>query len=964
MGKAGYTGAQPNRTLAVQSYPGVWDSQEQYVEEKGGSWPKYLRLISRSLRFNSADSAFLSRTPGSAGNRTTWSFSTWIKRSQLGVLQRFFTGTNATNDNDWTAIFFNSSDQLVIGGYSTFFRTSNAVYRDCSAWYHLLVTADLGNGTDALKFRAWINNSEVTWSSTGSNPTTTGINSANNHTIGAEQSPNNGGIGSYFNGYLADVHFIDGQALSPSAFGEFDDNNTWQPREYNGTYGSNGFNLKFDNNSSNSAVGIDATGNSNNWTPNNFLVIGGNIASYTVTNTSDAFNAFDGSLSNAWFPNANSSSLLTFATPITGTTFRFYMGASLNTTGFQINGSAPSGFSGSKNTDWYDFSSHIGGTLRSIQLSYVPAQYSQYVYAIEVDGALLYDNRAAIGNDSLVDVPTSYGRDTGVGAEVRGNYCTWNELDRRSTGILSNGNLRWTASSSGGGYCNIRGTQALIGKVYFEAVVNAKNTAVGIGVTPGSNYAKLITDNSPSDYFGASAWGASSAMIYAGFETCYCNGSTTTAFPAVAVGSILMCAFDEATGKVWFGINGTWLYSGNPSTGSNPTFTLPTTLQLYPASTLRDSDSIDVNFGQRAWAYTAPTNFKALVDTNLPAPTIAKGSSAMDVVLYTGNGGTQTFTGLNLSPDFIWMKRRNSTTSHALYDIVRGVKKYLMTDGPNTEYEPASGGVTSFDSDGFTIVEQGGVAINQSSASMVAWTWDAGSNTVTDNAGSIQSTRRTNQTAGFSVVTYTGSSTNNTVGHGLGVTPALVIVKPRTTNDFWVVYHSALNNLSKYLVLNSPDGTGTSSNYWGTSGNWSSTTFGVSSGGGGNNNLTSVPTVAYCFAPVAGYSSFGSYVGNSSTDGPFVFTGMRPKFIMVKRSDAGGEPWVIHDSTRDYYNGYSVELYPNTSASEGGPYSPPIFDFLSNGFKLRSSTASAANGSGTFVYMAFAESPFQYARAR
>ena len=187
--------------------------------------------IERSLRFNSADSAYLSRTPASAGNRTTWTFSTWIKRSQLGVLQRFFSGATATNDNDWTAILFNASDQLVIGGYNTFFRTSNSVYRDCSAWYHLFITADLGNGTAALKLRAWINNVEITWASTSSNPTTTGINSANNHAIGAEQNPNNGGVANYFNGYLADVHFIDGQALAPTDFGEFDDNGVWQPIE-------------------------------------------------------------------------------------------------------------------------------------------------------------------------------------------------------------------------------------------------------------------------------------------------------------------------------------------------------------------------------------------------------------------------------------------------------------------------------------------------------------------------------------------------------------------------------------------------------------------------------------------------------------------------------------------------------------------------------------------------------------
>jgi hypothetical protein len=185
-----------------------------------------------------------------------------VKRSNLGGYYRFFTGASGNTDNDWTALFFNNSDQLTIGGYTSLFRTSNSVYRDCSAWYHLVVIADLNNANNALKFRAWINNVEVTWSSTSTNPTTTGINATNNHTIGAEQSPNNGALNSYFDGYLADIHFIDGQALTPSSFTEVSAT-TGQliPLAYTAApvWHSTGFWLKFSDNSAATAAYLAQT---------------------------------------------------------------------------------------------------------------------------------------------------------------------------------------------------------------------------------------------------------------------------------------------------------------------------------------------------------------------------------------------------------------------------------------------------------------------------------------------------------------------------------------------------------------------------------------------------------------------------------------------------------------------------------------------------------------------------------
>jgi hypothetical protein len=333
----------------------------------------------------------------------------------------------------------------------------------------------------------------------------------------------------------------------------------------------------------------------------------------------------------------------------------------------------------------------------------------------------------------------------------------------------------------------------------------------------------------------------------------------------------------------------------------------------------------------------------------------------MDVVTYTGTGATRNITGLAFSPDFVWIKRRDGGANyHILTDIVRGTDKQLFSNDTIAE-ESRTDRLTAFNSDGFTLGSY--VDVNFSAYTYVGWAWDGGTSTVSNTQGSITSQVRANPTAGFSVVTYTGNSTGGaTIGHGLGAAPKLIIFKCRDYVYQWLTYHGSLPNTS-LLALDSTAAAVPSIPTFLNSTDPSSTVITLGSTVGVNESGR--PYVAYVFSPVVGYSSMSSYTGNGSADGPFVYTGFRPKFIMVKRSDASGESWVIHDSTRDSYNGYSVELYPNSSAAEGGPYSPPIFDFLSNGFKIRSGGATAVNASGgTFIYLAVAESPFNYSRAR
>jgi hypothetical protein len=275
---------------------------------------------------------------------------------------------------------------------------------------------------------------------------------------------------------------------------------------------------------------------------------------------------------------------------------------------------------------------------------------------------------------------------------------------------------------------------------------------------------------------------------------------------------------------------------------------------------------------------------------------------------------------------------------------------------------PSNFELISYNNDGFTLGPDYNVSVNSSGATFIAWNWKAGNSTVTNTAGTITSQVRANTTAGFSIVSYSAGATNATVGHGLGVAPAMIIVKCRSNSSApWVIYHKSLSNQKDYLLVFGTDAQINISNYWGTSGP-NSTTFGTSLNGYANNieNL-----IAYCWAEIDGYSRFGSYVGNGSSDGPFVYCGFRPRWIMFKRITAT-ENWTIFDTARDTYNIAGRRLHPSLSSAETDDTAGTtiIADILSNGFKVKG-TGVNINGSGdTYIFAAFAETPFKYARAR
>jgi len=325
----------------------------------------------------------------------------------------------------------------------------------------------------------------------------------------------------------------------------------------------------------------------------------------------------------------------------------------------------------------------------------------------------------------------------------------------------------------------------------------------------------------------------------------------------------------------------------------------------------------------------------------------------MAATLYTGTGATlavsNAVNSVGMQPDFVWMKGRSGATDHALYDSVRGTTLDLASNTTAAETTQTTG-LTTFGAAGFTV---GALAkVNTSAATYIGWNWKAGGTAVSNTAGSITSSVSANTTAGFSVVTYTSTGANATVGHGLGVTPSLILVKSRAIVLSWLVYHALIGN-TKYLLLNTSAAETVDSTVWNNTSPTASV-FTVGTAFGSNTY------VAYCWAPVAGYSAFGSYTGNGGTDGPFVYTGFRPRWLMLKNT-GGAASWYVLDSSRNTYNVEDAVLVPNTNQAEVAITS---VDFLSNGFKLRTTTTDI-NGSGTtYIYAAFAENPLKYANAR
>ena len=860
--------------------------------------------VERSLRFNDADSAYLIRTPSSAGDRRTWTWSGWVKRANADTNMNLF----SVRESASVRTIIRITDKLDFLDDDINFRLkTNQVIRDPSAWYHFVIVSNTTDSTSSNRLKVYVNGERYTNFATSTYPSQNYEGQINNtyaHALGREGAQDN----DYLDGYMAEVNFVDGQAYDPSYFGKTDPvTGQWNPKKYVGSYGTNGFYLNFSDNSGTTAttLGKDYSGNGNNFTPNNFSV------------------------------------------------------------------------------------------------------------------------SAGAGNDSLEDSPTN-------------NFCTLNPLDKMGTVTVSEGNLKVVINGDNASL--ITGSFGVSsGKWYYEAVAD----------TAGAGFVGWIRPD-VSSYTGY-PYQQSGSLIYFINGALYKDGAGGQSYGASYTdGDIIGCAINLDDNQVTF-------YKNNSSQG-----TVSITAGTYSPNTTTGGSSatFTFNFGQRAFSYTPPTGFKALNSANLPDPTIKLPDKHFNTLLYTGNGGTQSITGLEFQPDWVWLKKRNGTTNHLLFDIVRGTNKSLNSNSSGAEDTSSTNKLTSFNSDGFTLGSNG--SGNNNSDTFVAWNWNAGDtdgktytvtvvsdsgnkyrfdgygtsavtldlaeggtyifnypsahpfrfSTTSDGThgggseyttgvvvnsstqvqitvaasaptlyyyctqhsgmggqvntnstlgssnfdGSTQSTVKVNATAGFSIVKYAGNGSTATIGHGLGVAPQTYIVKQLNSAADWYVYHKQIG-ATYQLKLNDTIARADNDRWQDT--DPTSSVFYLAQKTASNGSGDTY--IAYCFSEVAGYSKFGRYDGNNANNGTFVYTGFRPAWVMIKRYETTRD-WIIYDNKRSTFNVIDDFLEPNNSTAEQTSSTRNV-DFLANGFKFRGSDGDM-NGAGDYIYFAFAESTFKYARAR
>ena len=836
----------------------------------GASAPFYPETIDQSLRAEDGDNSRLHTTPSSAGNRKTWTLSIWFKRANLVNGALFSAPIN--NSTNGFSIFFDANE-LVLFEYkntsqsSSFKLTSDALLRDTTNFYHLVAIFDTDSsgggsadtGADA-RVRMYLNGKLMGVTLTGS--------------IGADYQSlcwNNTYVHEIcnkrtnvqdFDGYIAEVNFLDGTAVSHTQVGSdyiLDElgemkNGVWIPKDVSGlTYGTNGFRLDF-----------------------------------------------------------------------------------------------------SDNTD-------IGNNTKS------------------TDGTMDFSVNGFVSTDVVLDSPTNNFATALASLAEPQDYQSYYKA------TYSEGNLKVTGSSSGwsNGSSNFGMTS---GKWYAECRIGAK---------AGSGYIRFGMRSRPARTYDEYFWSDDGTGQIDGTTSPY-SGRVGT----YSAGDILMIALDLENNALYFGKNGTWensatsaeisagtttnafvasssivktgddnsghayfFYCQPHSTGSNITWNFGQDSSFAGAETAQgNSDSGD---GTTDFYYTPPTGFLACNTVNLPDTTLSPNQTeqADDYFItttYSGDSDNSTQISTGFKPDFVWIKNRTEGTSdgageHMLYDSTRGVHDDLNSNNTSAE-DTNTNGLQEF---GSTFFRAGSLTrTNETGDTYVAWNWKANGGTTSSNTdGSITSTVQASTDAGFSIATYTGTGSLGTVGHGLTNAPAVVIIKKRSASGNWVVGHHK-NGFTGQLYFDS----GAFSTNSGSFNNTAPTSTVVTINTDSTVNTSSATYVMYCFTEIEGYSKFGSYTGNGSADGTFVYTGFRPAWIMIKRTQDSGYGWLMTDNKRNTFNVVDKSLQAESSASESSTKAD--IDFLSNGFKLRNTNTHYNTNNKNMIFMAFAEQPFKFSNSR
>jgi hypothetical protein len=796
----------------------------------GGSGSYYDYEINNSLRFNKDNNPHLTH-PNSFSPNSPYTVSCWVKRGKISGNNYVYRINSADN------LSFDSNDIINLERRGGSFQTSR-VFRDTSAWYHIVVKSTSSD------FKLYINGVLEQTGTATANPYSAGTFNIGNLAPGTNSSY-------AFDGYMAEWHWVDGQALGPENFGEVGTYGDWKPIEYTGSHGSTGFYLDFSNSSS---LGNDASANSNHFTLNNI------------------------------------------------------------TSSDQVKDSPTNNFC----------------TMNPLDNYYAGSTFSQGNLGLFITGSAQPTNTATFGMTS-------------------GKWY-WE--------------VRQGVSGAGGGGISYLGYLGIAG-----SLGDASNNQLGENYDHYSLYAYSTA--------GRNVWHNSTWYSY-GTDITYTNGD------------IISMALDLDNNKMYWAKNGSYVNSGNPAGNSNGFSVLaPSATSLgayFPAAGdgHSSSENFMFNFGQDGtfagnvtaggnsddndignFKYAPPAGFLSLCTANLAEPAVIP-SEHFNTVLYTGTGGARSITGVGFQPDLHWLKiRAGESKSHMITDAVRGAGKYWQSDSGGAENNDI-GTVASFDADGWSFGGSTPNQFNYSGRTYVAWNWKAGTSVSSNTSGSGTAKAYTtsyNADAGFSITKYEGNGTaGHTIPHHLGAEPDMIIVKNRVGGDSAYVYSSVVGN-TQGLQLSNAGAANTTSAYWNnvspTSSVWT-----VASNSGNNSNGSDY--IAYCFRNIEGYSKVGSYIGNGSTDGAFVYCGFRPQFLLIKPINYG-DGWKMWDTTRGAQNGrYNQyppgDLKPNQTNTEN--FSTSFnFDFVSNGFKWRGSDNSV-NGGYEYLFYAIAEQPFKHTNAR
>lgn len=929
----------PSEHFDVKTWVGNGNSQTIGTTNKQTSSYQ----ISRSLRFRKANSAFLSRVPATTGSQTTWTWSGWVKQTQFGTsgTQWLLTsGNSGSISTNYTALsfsaqgFLGNTNQLqfysTLANSSVFALASNARFESNTGWYHVVAVIDTTQTVPSERIKLYVNGVRITqWASTtfpSLNATIPFVNSSAFET-------RIGGIVTYgsYDGYMTEINFVDGQALTPASFGQFDANNNWVPTRYAGTYGTNGYYLPFSNNSSLDTLGFDRSSSSaelitngsfhtnvSGWTvgaavsgsPSITLVSGAARIANSANNGVMYYQAIPTTIGTTYYAQCNVSNI-----SIGGSSRIVALQKSDNTsnnlnlvtlatrTQADGNGSLRGTFTATATTTYIFINADILGTgTQGADFDNISVSEVAYKNNWNLNN---FSTTAGITYDSMLDSPTDY--DDGSG-NIRGNHAVLNSLENVNTTYLGfqNGSLRANMGTGAGTMAWANMAMPPLGKWYWEVTVSAVGNGTSIGISYG---ASTTTDGNAKSI--TYSFSANKRVLTV--DTAY--GATYT------TGDIIGVAVDKAASTITF-------YKNNVSQGVITEATIAT--QDYRPflhnNTSSGSSFLDINFGQQPFVYTPPAGYKSLNTKNL------KDVGSFNL--------PDTFGNYVNTPDLIWIKNRSNTYNHIIQDTVRGTGLYSdITAGTQ---QPATTSVQAFLPNGFQIGSIAGG--NGNGESIVGWTWNRG------------------QIPGFDIVNYAGDGVaGRKVPHNLGVPPKFIIAKNLNSSVNWMVGHNSVGWTHKIEGLNTTTGSAASSLVWN---NTAPSSTDITLGSDFNINSLGYSFIAYIWAEVPGFSKFDKYTGNGATDGPYVYTGFRPRWVMIKRTDAVND-WIIYDTHRQKFNtgtaDATVFLRANSTAVED---TDPVIDAMASGFKVNGTAAFHNASGGTYIYAAFAEAPFKYANAR